>query len=297
MRVFLAIFALCVIAAIMTSAPYSNSDKQQPPKAAQAENPRASHANEKPNQGSDHTGAANDGPPDWYAALKRPEWLTVWIALAALLVIGYQAYEMRRATETMRDNTRAFIHSERPWLALDVNLASGLTYTVNGAQITLAVRVRNVGHMPAFGVWVSPIMHISKQSGQEAADERKRLCEQVAKSGAQIGSVLLPGETFEQILIITGPQSDIDEECSRFAALVAASGQEAPPPPRFFSAVIIAVVGYKTAISESQDCCTGVIYDLYRMDTGLSLALIDGVNSPIESLRLSLFPIAGITVS
>src|ERR1700733_2998848 len=66
MRFYIAVFALCFIAAVIISNPYPTA-------------------------------------PDWYAAIKRPEWLTVIVAVLALFVIAWQSWETRKAAQATRD--------------------------------------------------------------------------------------------------------------------------------------------------------------------------------------------------
>jgi hypothetical protein len=93
-----------------------SKSKQSPiqtqPALAQQDNPKSA--------GESKT--ANDGSSGWYTS---PEW---WIALLTALTCGaitYQAREMKRATEAMKESNKAamlsaqtLVNSERPWLSV-----------------------------------------------------------------------------------------------------------------------------------------------------------------------------------
>lgn len=75
---------------------------------------------------SAHPTHAKDNSPTWYESLKRPEWLIVAAAFLTFGVVGWQAWETRRAVQAARDsanatrkNVEALITSERPWLLVE----------------------------------------------------------------------------------------------------------------------------------------------------------------------------------
>jgi hypothetical protein len=60
------------------------------------------------NQSADtHTGTANDDPPEWHAAIKRPEWWLVGAAFLTLFYLAKQARETRKAAEATVESAKA----------------------------------------------------------------------------------------------------------------------------------------------------------------------------------------------
>jgi hypothetical protein len=98
MRVYIAVFALCLIAAIMISEPHSSP--------AFAKNAQAQKTD------------ANS--PKWYEPLKRPEWAAVIVAIGALLVICWQSWETRKAAQASEKNTELYISRERARLRVEM---------------------------------------------------------------------------------------------------------------------------------------------------------------------------------
>jgi hypothetical protein len=118
MRVYVAVFALCLIAAILTSQPNSSSRKSQIASPAQGNHGEAVGVNgdkDKTNA-KDAAAATNDSPPDWYAS---PAWWLIPIGIITFGAICWQAVEMRRATDAMRRNTDLQKASIRQWLVLE----------------------------------------------------------------------------------------------------------------------------------------------------------------------------------
>ena len=61
---------------------------------------------------------SDDDPPHWYQPIERPDWWLVIIAALTGLAIAYQAREMRRTTQVMKDSLDAMWAAQRPQLAL-----------------------------------------------------------------------------------------------------------------------------------------------------------------------------------
>lgn len=112
-----ALLTVAAFAAVMSSQP--NSKAKNDKKASAPEGPPSvtfvnnygSCANaENPNQ----------NPPKWYTPLNRPDWWVVIIAGLTAGFIGYQALEMRHATEAMRAQSAHTVNAERPWVVLTI---------------------------------------------------------------------------------------------------------------------------------------------------------------------------------
>lgn len=72
-------------------------------------------------------GRPQNDSPQWYAALKWPEWLLVFIAAITALAVWYQAKETARAAKATeiaanaaKDNATALINSERAWVIAEL---------------------------------------------------------------------------------------------------------------------------------------------------------------------------------
>lgn len=140
MRVYIAVFGLCVIAAIVTSQPYSTPRTEQNSESSQAPQRGTADVKEKPDQTGSHQTETDNHTPKWYTALKRPEWWLVLLGFLTLGVIAYQAIEMRRATEAMQGSAKAFINKERPRLFIQHQITT---------DFCAAFRAVNRGQSPA----------------------------------------------------------------------------------------------------------------------------------------------------
>ena len=88
----------------MPSKPNQAGDKDK--KSAQQKAPSTVTLinNENPET---HPEKADNNPPRWHAAFKRPEWWLVAAALLTLLFVGWQAWETKEAAEATRDSVKA----------------------------------------------------------------------------------------------------------------------------------------------------------------------------------------------
>jgi hypothetical protein len=62
---------------------------------------------------------AEADPPKWYTPFERPDWWLVVIAAATGLAIAYQAREMKRATEAMKESTKLQEIGLRQWVDVE----------------------------------------------------------------------------------------------------------------------------------------------------------------------------------
>ena len=211
----------------------------------------------------------------------------IWVAIGTLKVIARQTKAAEDAAETALLNTKAFIHSQRPWISIGISLESELLYDEQGAHITIGIAVQNVGQVPAMGVWINPAFFVPASAKHDVREERKRLCGEIAKT-TEIGLVLFPGQPITQRFRITANASEIDAYCRSIFGDKAAEAD-------MFSAYIIPVVGYRTAIDKDVCYFTAAIYELGRREPNISAFFVPKrETTPLESLQLRLFPIAGI---
>jgi hypothetical protein len=120
MRVYIAVFALCIIAAIMASEPYSSPRTEQNTESAQESREGAVTVTEQPPKTGNSEQKAQNDPPEWYTAFERPEWAAVVVALIGLGIIGWQSWETKKAAQATEKNTELYINKERARLRVDI---------------------------------------------------------------------------------------------------------------------------------------------------------------------------------
>lgn len=108
MRKWLAIFGLLLAASrAVPSQPDKTSDsKKQPAETSQTAVIPANSPNRQASRQPDQTKPEPD-PPKWYAPLERPDWWLVIVAALTGGVIGWQAWETRKAAQGAKGNAEA----------------------------------------------------------------------------------------------------------------------------------------------------------------------------------------------
>ena len=98
----------------LVAQPNDSAAKSQsiPQKAAPA-----TTATQASNKSATQTKTADSNSPHWYTS---SEWWLVLIAALTGIAIAYQAREMTRATEAMRDQIRHAINTERAWILVEI---------------------------------------------------------------------------------------------------------------------------------------------------------------------------------
>jgi hypothetical protein len=237
MRVYAAVFALCIIAALLTSEPYCGSREDQETATVSWHSPTTAVGTEK-NQTETHnkTETAHNRPPSWCTALKKSEWWLVIIAAFTGIAIALQAREMARATGVMKNQWTtmqgqlaemegAGKHTEtlaaqavkqsdltqrqldlanRPWVCLDsITAASDLVFKDSGEVfIFFKYQLRNVGHSVAQHLqpWIEPIIY----GIDDPREVEERISAQLKKpidSAFDHGKLIFPS----QVLVDTYP--------------------------------------------------------------------------------------------
>jgi hypothetical protein len=213
MRVYIAVFALRVIAAMLTSEPCCGSNEVQVTPAASWLNRAPVGTERNQTEAANKTETVHNRPSSWCTALKDSQWWLVIIAALTGIAISLQAREMARSTGVMRNQwttmqgqlsqmqtdgnhtkqlaeqavrqsdltQRQFDLANRPWIAIDfVKAASNLEFREGGdVLIWLSYRIQNVGHSVAQHIspWIEPII-----SGVDNPVEvRARISEQLKK--------------------------------------------------------------------------------------------------------------------
>jgi hypothetical protein len=102
----------------------------------------------------------------WYAS---PEWVLVIVGSLTFLFVGWQAYETRRAADASNKSARAFVNSERAWIAAELIPIAAMfqdkswrvpigdnwkelstEQILKGEHLKHRLRITNMGKTPAF---------------------------------------------------------------------------------------------------------------------------------------------------
>ena len=159
--------------------------------------------------------------------------------------------------------------ADRPWLAVDVSIASPLTYTPqDGVRITLNIVTKNVGKSPAQNISMEPKL-VSAGMGTDVRAKQNELCENIAKGETGFpGSIVFPGFDNGQQFGIGLSKDDIDvfwgkDRLARFGNVI-------DPIP----IAVIGCVDYTFASSGENPPAhhhTAFVYDVLMKDKGLVL--------------------------
>ena len=169
---------------------------------------------------------ADANSPEWYAALKRPEWWLVIVGFLSLVFVAWQAYETKEAVRGAADsvgaiNAQATImqgqldimkgqleFDHRPWISVSVEPGSHIAFDQRGCVFICKVTMTNVGHSVAkhVSLWTDFAL-----SGIENPKEvRDRLCnimKNPENKGSDYGWLLFPNQkTVEERPIIATPE-------------------------------------------------------------------------------------------
>src|SRR5271167_2920159 len=110
---------------------------------------------------------------------------TVWQFVVSVVLAGigalYTFFAWRQWIAIRRQGDIAqdtLTQTSRPWIYPEISIGSGLTYDVNGANITFQVILKNTGHSVAKDVWpdLKLLLRIPKIKGGligEVAEQRK----------------------------------------------------------------------------------------------------------------------------
>jgi hypothetical protein len=143
-RTILIIALVCLSASVMASKPdKAADDKKDHPQ----QEVKAALAPDGSPRSATHTQEANDDPPHWYTSLKRPEWWLVAVAILTCIVVGWQAWETRKAAEATERSFDVVIAKERARLVVEFE---PLEPWSSERQWTLRLRIVNYGPTKAF---------------------------------------------------------------------------------------------------------------------------------------------------
>ncbi len=77
------------------------------------------------------------------------EWIVAGVAVLTLLILAYQANEMRKATQAMRDNTKVLLESQRPMIAAQAH-GDPTQHLADRAAPRVQIELVNRGLSPAY---------------------------------------------------------------------------------------------------------------------------------------------------
>jgi hypothetical protein len=91
---------------------------------------------------------AHEESLDWHAAIKRPEWVAVAIALVTLLIFIWQTIITRNLAKNALKETNHMVASDRAWLVI-ASLNTNGSVPWFGAPPLYWWTIKNVGNTPA----------------------------------------------------------------------------------------------------------------------------------------------------
>ena len=184
-----------IIAALFLAVAVSGKPNQTPSKRDRGSEPKSapSTAPENNNITAYYAEHPKDDSPQWYAAIKRPEWWLVVIAALTGGAIAYQAREMTRATTAMRESTDVLVTENRPWLLVDKIEEPHLVppFTVPDEERRFShclFKTMNHGKTPAKVIATAAQLQITDNPAMPSAERMPMLSENDAY-------VFPPGET------------------------------------------------------------------------------------------------------
>src|SRR5271156_4897933 len=149
MRVYIAVFVLCLIEAIMTSEPRNSASFTKEDSQTQAQSnaisTQAADQNCKPCDNAQQTRA---NTPKWYTS---PEWWLVILGLGTLPVLAWQAFASGNAAAAALKQVNYTAATERAWM-MDTKVAptAGATDRPEGGdQVFIQCVAKNEGRTPA----------------------------------------------------------------------------------------------------------------------------------------------------
>jgi hypothetical protein len=115
--------------------------------------------------------------------------IAVFAVIAALVTIS-QAIIANRQLTAMQGQLNAMEADQRPWVGIEPTIVSELSYTENGMDVVIDLRLRNFGKSPALNTSQGgQLAFLSKLSGLLTIQQR--ICE---TAGIGPSSVIFPGE-------------------------------------------------------------------------------------------------------
>ena len=145
--------------------------------------------------------------------------ICLWKSTAGLEKFAeQQASDMKESIAAAKDavkvasdanhlNRENFLATERPWVTADIGVGGPLYYNINGANITLLFRLKNVGKSPATHVWIN-LRTLAPAIGVDAPydprEAQQKLYEETkARPLSSFGYTLFPGDVITQAMTVS----------------------------------------------------------------------------------------------
>jgi hypothetical protein len=210
----------------------------------------------------EHIHNNSEGPPEptlrWFA--RADCWTAIFtgalvaVGLATAILLLNQLAEMRDTTIIAQQQLEA---SERPWLSADIAISGPLVFDKDGAHITMAIRLRNIGHSPAIRTAYRPELFAILGSN-DTVRERDKFCNQLMLESAEPSNAAFADTIFptnESVTVspwmVPMNKESIDFDSGRFRGIM--------------HPTIIFCVAYRSGFGKSQ-YDTSYVYDIFRND-------------------------------
>jgi hypothetical protein len=143
----------------------------------------------------------NPSPPRWYTALERSDWWIVIVAALTGFAIAYQANEMRKSTDVMREQRDSMQTqtrlSLRPFVGLDeghdaIQTTPFFIDESGNARLTYIIRAKNYSDVPASNVWAAANLVVADDLNT-VYEWQGYACDDAMIGKPDIGQILFPG--------------------------------------------------------------------------------------------------------
>jgi hypothetical protein len=217
-------------------------------------------------------------------------------AAAQVAALADGAHAAKENAEAAAANARAakasadaFIHSQRPWLSVNAAIAGPIVFDRDHARVyfPFAITVRNVGQIPAMGVWINAVIFLPSPKKHDVGEERRNVCENL-RGTTKLGQTIFPGvEPATYHITVVTPMSDIEESCRAIFGEVADDAN-------MFVPYVIVVAAYRIGIDKDAFYYTANTYELMRREGNVRHLALKRETTPMEDLQLFLYPMSGI---
>jgi hypothetical protein len=180
---------------------------------------------------------------------------TVVLAISTILLWNATRNLGKDTRDSIKVAQKDFTATHRPWVSVDLAVASDLTYDTQGdAHIAINFTLKNTGHSPAANVSVEAAMFTPSQTRHDAIAAQNEMCGNVRKQAptrGRLGHTIFPGDVFAVQLILPIPRKDIE----------AAIGHS--EESKWFAPTLIGCVDYKFTFEDGHHQ-TGFYADLHK---------------------------------
>ena len=136
------------------------------------------------------------------------------------------------------------------------------------------IALHNCGHTPAVGVNIRPVLYVLNNAKPHPVEERKRMCEELAKGG-MAGETIFPGNEMVRTYTMNALAADIQRSVT--------------PAGGYYAMNLILCIAYRSTFAEKAATCyyTGIVYDLRRNSPSYQGAFIINQGVHASALRVS----------